>query len=359
MTSRILKALAASAVLPLVATAQLPTIDLTGPPAARLSTPLSAVSHGVELQSGAFVFVDRVEVEVKRADLSRDAIATLGRVGGGPLEYRRPDRAVADGQGGALIPESSDFRMLRVLPTGALARSDLPLVDAKIRPLWIRGVDPQGRLIHWGPINSATRGQVPIHRWDPATRQFTLLGQWPTRRVRVGAPQRTPQGTTREIMDATLWPLRAAWVALGDGTVAIVHPEPYHVEIVRPDGRKLLGPTVDYRPVRVTAALREAVRAERGPMPDNVFPEELPPFEGLEDVIGSPRGEVWVRRMQDPSDPFTLYDVFNASGVRIAQARLSKHAQVVGFGAGSVYVAREDVEEGLWYLERYELRAAP
>jgi hypothetical protein len=157
-------------------------------------------------------------------------------------------------------------------------------------------------------------------------------------------------------MDATLWPLRTAWVALGDGTVAIVHPDPYRVEIIRPDGRRQIGPVVDHIPVRVTAALRAAVRAERGPMPDNLFLEELPPFEGLEDVIASPRGEIWVGRMQDVADTVVRYDVFNAQGARVAEARLRKHSRVVGFGAGTVYVAREDADEGLWYLERYRDR---
>lgn len=344
------------ALLPRAASAQLPTLDLTGPPAARLSTPLSAVSPGVELANGAFVFVDRVEVQVRLAHLSRDAVTTLGRTGSGPLEYRRPDRAIPDGQGGALIPESTDFGLLRVTSTGTLVPSELPLVEAKLRPIWIRGVDGQGRLIHWGPLEPGVRGQVPINRWDPATRQFTRLGSWPTVRATVGAARRTPQGTTREIMDATLWPLRTAWVALGDGTVAIVHPEPYRVEILRPDGRRQFGPVVDHVPVRVTAALRAAVRAERGPMPDNLFPEELPPFEGLEDVIASPRGEIWVGRMQDVADTVVRYDVFNAQGVRVAEARLRKHSKVVGFGAGTVYVAREDADEGLWYLERYRDR---
>lgn len=338
------------------APAQRRTIDLTGRPAAQLTTPVSAVSHGVELRSGSFVFVDRREVLVKSAQLSRDTLVSLGRVGSGPAEYRRPLQAVADGQGGALIPEASEYRLVRVLPTGEVAGMDLPLQEAGIRALWIRGVDPQGRVIHWGPVARGVRGAIPIHRWDPATGQSTLLGIWPTTPAIVGAPTRTPQGIARELSHATIWPLRATWVALPDGAVAIVHPRPYHLEIIKPDGRKVQGPTVQYEPVRVSSAMRDAAREERGRVPDEQFPSELPPFEGLEDVIGSPRGEVWVGRMQYPADAVMVYDIFSADGIRVGEARLRKHSKVVGFGVGSVYVAREDVDTGLWYLERYQDR---
>jgi hypothetical protein len=96
---------------------------------------------------------------------------------------------------------------------------------------------------------------MPIQRWDPATKQSTRLGNWPTRRVAVGAPQRTPQGTTREIFDPTLWPLRATWVALGDGTVAVVHPQPYHLEIIKPDGTSLISTSVTLNATRLIDTL--------------------------------------------------------------------------------------------------------
>ena len=71
-----------------------------------------------------------------------------------------------------------------------------------------------------------------------------------------------------------------------------------------------------------------------------------------EDVIASPRDEIWVGRLE-PEAAITRYDVFNHEGALIAEARLRKHSKVVGFGVASVYVARQDAEDGLWYLERF------
>lgn len=89
------------------AAAQVRTIDLTGRPAATISTPISSVSRGAELANGKFVFVDEREVAIQLADFSADALRALSRTGGGPGEYRRPMEALADGKGGAVVPDGA------------------------------------------------------------------------------------------------------------------------------------------------------------------------------------------------------------------------------------------------------------
>ena len=90
------------------------------------------------------------------------------------------------------------------------------------------------------------------------TGESTRLGSYPTAQVLVGAARQTPQGTQRDLMNQSLWPPRGAWVPLPDGSVAVIHPQPYHVEMIRPDGATIRGPDVEYQPVRVTAALRQS-----------------------------------------------------------------------------------------------------
>lgn len=77
---------------------------------------------------------------------------------------------------------------------------------------------------------------------------------------------------------------------------------------------------------------------------------------GSTDLIASDRNEVWVARRRPLSDPLPIYDIFDASARYLGTARLRNGSRVVGFGPGVVYVAREDAEEGLWYLERYRRR---
>jgi hypothetical protein len=337
--------------------AQLRTIDLTGRPSAALTSPANTVSHGVELAGGGFLFVDGLEKALLLADLGRDDLRTLGRIGAGPGEYRSPSRAIADGKGGALVPDLSLDRVLMITPDGRIGGTGFSrLENGGMAPSRIRGVDPDGRLIGFTSAPGGGRDSLPIQRWDPTTKRATRLTWWPIVRVGVGPEVKASDGRAgRELRTPGLWSLRTAWVALADGSVAIVRPEPYRVDVVRPDGTTVRGPEVEYEPVRITAAFREEFRRTEAPMPDDQFPDALPPFEGFDDVIAAPNGEVWVGRMQDWSGSYAVYDVFNARGVRVAQARLRPHSKVVGFGRGSVYVARQTQDDDLWYLERYRL----
>jgi len=329
-------------------------LDLTGPPSQQLSTPLSTVSHGVELRSGAFLLVDRRERAIILAHLTLDTHSQVGRVGAGPGEYRRPIRALSDGRGGAIVPDEELRRSIRVAANGEIVGDGLTSHETGFSPASIRGMDPAGRVLHYGPVAPGIRDSLPIQRWDPSTGRSTLLGWWPTTQAALGVATKTPQGlTSREIMMPSLWPLRATWVALPDGAIAIVRPSPYQIEIITPEGHRSLGPVVQYQPVRVTSAHRDAIRQERGPIPDDQFPPLLPPFEGLDDVIGSPTGEVWVGRMRAWNDTVPVYDIFDSRGVPRGHARLRSRSKVVGFGSGAVYVAREDPDDGLWFLERY------
>jgi len=337
------------------ASAQLRTIDLTGRPTAALTMPANTVSHGVELAGGGFLFVDGIDKSLLLADLSRDDLRTLGRSGAGPGEYRSPYRAIADGKGGALVPDLSLDRVLMITPDGQITGTGFSRIEnGGMAPSGIRGIDSQGSLLGYTRAPEGIRDSLPITRWDPSAKQATVLAWWPTVRAIVGPAVKMPDGSTaRSLSTSRLWPLRTAWVAHADGSVAIVRPAPYRVDVVSSNGTTVRGPVVQYQPVRVTSAFREEFRRTEAPIPDEQFPDALPPFAGLDDVIAAPGGEVWVGRMQDWNSAFAVYDVFDRRGVRVVEARLRPHSKVVGFGAGTVYVARQTQDDDLWYLERY------
>lgn len=339
---------------PLVSQARI--IDLTGEPPATLSVPASAVSNGIELADGRFLNIDARDGTLVLADLDRSARRVLGASGSGPREYIRPTRIVSDGQGGALVLDLALRRGLYVSSSGEVADHALASFDrTRFNPATVRGVDPHGRFIHHTADPAGGRDSLPIVRTDTASRDSKVMAWWPMARSLPGAVSRGPGGmTAQEIRPQSLWPARTAWVVLPDGTIALVCPEPYRIEFVKPDGSRISGPVVDYEPVEVTADHRRAVQRERGgPIPRDQFPDELPPFEGLDDVLASPNGEIWVGRMRAWNDSVPVYDVFDAIGRRTAQARLRSHSKVVGFGNGTVYVARQTPDDGLWWLERY------
>jgi hypothetical protein len=92
---------------------------------------------------------------------------------------------------------------------------------------------------------------------------------------------------------------------------------------------------------------------QRGPQWDDAaFPRTLPPFIGTE-VVASPEGEIWIPRSFTSADRSRRYDVYDGAGKLLAQARIAANARIVGFGPGSIYVARTDPDDDLVYLERY------
>lgn len=338
------------------AVAQTPTIDLTGHPALAFESPSSAVSNGIELGNGAFLYVDMREGELVLADLASNERRVIGHKGSGPGEYTRPNRVVSDGKGGALVVDLALRRALWISSSGTVAGRPLTSFDqGRFNPATVRGIDPMGRFLHHTSDPGGGRDSLPIVRTDTAIRESQRVAWWPMAKAMPGPITRGPGGTTaQEIRSPGLWPARTAWVVLPDGTVALIRPHPYRLDFFRTDGSVLEGPEVKYRPVEVTAAHRKAVQEERGgPIPRNQFPDVLPPFEGLDDVLASPNGEVWVGLMRAWNDSVPVYDVFDAIGRRVAQARLRPHSRVVGFGNGTIYVAREDPDTGLWWVERY------
>ncbi len=83
---------------------------------------------------------------------------------------------------------------------------------------------------------------------------------------------------------------------------------------------------------------------------DDDWPEVKPPFPPSA-VSVTPDGEAWVRRhVAAGGQP--EYDVFDGTGRRSRTVVLPQNSEVVGFGAGVVYVARTDQYDLRW-LEKY------
>jgi hypothetical protein len=160
----------------------------------------------------------------------------------------------------------------------------------------------------------------------------------------------------------------------GDGRIGIVLAQPYHVEIVDARGRRAVGPPTSYTPTPVTQAEKDAFITEatkpvptmlygRGgertttfraqPAPKDVeWADVLPPF-GYDAARFASDGMLWVLRSTRAGAP-PLYDVFDAAAKRAFQLELPLRSTVVGFGKGTVYLARADDDDVL-HLERYPL----
>jgi hypothetical protein len=214
---------------------------------------------------------------------------------------------------------------------------------------------------------------VPIFRYDRATQEIDTNAY--ANLARGNAQVSSGRGGSVQMrIGRTPFPARDDWAPLSDGGVAIARVRDYHVDWYSASGRPTSGRPVDVDPVPVTGADKEKWRAERraivGPqlgrggapprgapprsaMPDPEFPAFKPPFEL--GALARPNGELWVLRSRKATDSVPVYDVFNSTGTLIERIALPPMSRVVGFGIGTVYVARAD-QDDLQYLQRYRLQ---
>ena len=345
----------ASVCLPAVCAAQSFQLDLRMVAEKAITSGMIGISHGVQLANGRFLFVDRRARSILAADLATGDVDTLGRIGEGPNEYRGPAFAVPDGVGGALVPDDALGRALSVSGTGELR-------GVRFSRLELGGANPVflGRMNRDGSVYIAKRppeggrDSLQIVRWHFEAKPPKTVAWWPMVPVKLGPKFTGADGRVGQaIIAPSPWAPRTTWVALPNEAIAIVRPEPYRVDIVNPDGTRINGQAVEYQPVEIDAKMKAVFRKERGPIEDEDFPRALPRFEGLDDVIASDRNEIWVERQRSPLDSMTVYDIFDRTSRRVGTARLQAFSHVVGFGPGVVYVARQEQDDGYWYLERF------
>lgn len=391
--SLILGSLALAWTVPLTAQ-EVRQVNLTGAPVAALDEPLSSLSGLQEVAPGKLVITDPFEQRLLFADFAANTVRDIGRQGEGPGEWRMPMTVLSGPAGVAYVPDIG-LRKVHVVDTTAKITRTIPLSapssgqgNAGVVSISVpRGSDAQGRLFSTG--SAFTPGQtdqpdsIPILRWDPRSNRtdtVTMIAN-ETRVTQSGS-----SGNMRVMARVGGGPLRASmtWVPLPNGGVAMVHPSPYRVDVISPTGTLTRGTPVPFTPTRVGAAERDAYRKDlaaqprlsvrvgggggasfsSGPtggnapqIPDSDFPETMGPFVNVGNPIRvAPNGETWVLRARAANDRTPTYDIFSPTGRLVGKATLRPNSQVVGFGRGVVYVARQDPADDLRYVEQYALR---
>lgn len=380
--ARILLATLAIGTVPMAAQSR--GINLTGRPLAALDEPFTNISGLVELAGDRLVVLDQQESRLVMVNFVTGAVTDIGRSGGGPGEWRQPMSVLRGPGGQAIVGDPGLGKLHLVSAEGKISGAILPPAGGGIAGISVtmaRGSDSQGRLYYQllpNPRDGTISDVTEVRRYDPATEESHLLTTVPSG---MSGAASGDQGNFRVRMRSLPLAMTDAWVALPDGRVAVVRANPYRVDIVSGPGQVKAGPVVPYTPLRVTKADRDAYReraasarptmimigggggspppgAMRGvpgqsEIPDSDFPEVMPPFNGRGAVLMTPEGEVWVQRTRAAADKTPTYDIFSAEGRLTGKATLKPNSAVVGFGTGVVYVARQDPEDDLRYLEKY------
>lgn len=380
--ARILLTMLAFATVPLAAQSR--SVNLTGKPLATLDEPFTNISGLVEMSGDRAVILDQQESRLVMVNFATGTVSAIGRSGGGPGEWRQPVSVLSGPGGQAIVGDPGLGKLHLVGADGKVSGAILPSAEEGIGAIsttMARGTDRQGRL-YYQSLPSPTSGTIPdvaeVRRYDPATKKTQLIITVPSGMTGAASGG---QGNFNVRMRSLPLAMTDAWVSLPDGRVAVVRAKPYRVDIVDGAGQVKTGPVVPYTPLRVTKADRDAYReraasarpmmiaigggggspspgAMRGPtgqsdIPDSDFPEVMPPFSGRGAVLATPEGEIWVQRTRAANDKTPTWDIFSATGQLVGKATLKPLSTVVGFGAGVVYVARQDPEDDLRYVEKY------
>lgn len=343
----------------------------------------TSVTDVHELPDGRVLVSDREEKNVVLLDFTAGTSTPVGRQGSGPGEYRFPGRFFPQPDGTTLLNDFFLHRFL-VIDSGGRAGDVMPFPDAggigieggssdalgriyfRARPFGDpEGPGPSGRM-------QAYPDSLAIMRWDPGSGAVDTAGWVSAPRIAVSNDAAGVGGVS---LDPPVFTPGDVWEVAPDGTVARVVPDPYHIVWYGGDS-VAAGPGQPYTPIAVTEADRSAYyEEEKGRRPIEVgvgdrgvtsigegrpvnqpgrrkFAETKPPFLFDADVLVTPDGEAWVPRTRLASDSIPTYDVFDRAGRKVGEVKLRPSSRVVGFGNGTIHVARTDAD-GLEHLERF------
>ncbi len=341
-----------------------------------------------ELKDGRLLLVDSHDLTVQLVDFATATNTKVGRNGQGPGEYQWPSRIFALPADSSAVWDAAGGRLHLYGPDGKAGGDFDPRLSNEGNAATRAGVtamDTLGRMFGQSqPVRVAADGSMSlidsaaIQRWSRArprrdTVGYMLVPKDPTRQI---APGGFVIG--RPMADPPPYPSMDQWLVAPDGRIGVLRADPYRVDYFDANGMLRESPPIPFERVRVTEEHKKLWRAERSkpvmamvynrsgpasfrlmparPVKDpSSWPEYLPAYVNAfqPPATFASDGTVWVKRTT-PADSPPRYDVVDGRGRLVEQVVLPKSTRLVGFGAGTVYLARVD-DDDLQYLQRYRL----
>lgn len=355
-------------------------------PTRSAAAPFLRVESIRELSSSSVVLLDSYERAIFWLDSAVSSARLIGRHGLGPGEYMLPFKLLPMRGDTTALLDAVGRKVLLLGPAGRFAGyldgycRPNPVAEAK--PLSgfeyvVQAMDTLGHCYGLGPpLRIGVNGRLEltdsaaILRWLPggASRDTLAFLEMVS-----SLPRSVNNGRAYTIGRKPSPLLKTSqWAVSLDGTIAMIHPEPYRVDLVFPDGYRRHGPDLPFEPVRVTPWHKQQVLAQarrlhpqlwysvggegqrvvmgRTPLREPiVWPRHLPPFPA-EPVQFDSRGMLWIRRWAG-GDPWTTYDVIDHRGRLAGRFKLQPGHRLVGFGRSWIYTVRIDAND-FEYLER-------
>jgi hypothetical protein len=345
--------------------------------------PFSQVRGLRELPSGVVLVTDWIEERLVALDFRTGRATAIGRVGGGPREFRLPAQLLPWPGDSTMLYDEGNARLAIIGPDLVIHRTMPANTGDAPYAIYPRSADAAGRLYFgippWALGPDAPPGDsVDIVRWDPRRRAvetvFRVLGAQRPSWQRDGRPRMTPG------IPMVMYSPQDGWAVSLDGRAAVVRAGDYHVEWSDGAGRVTRGRSYAYRKLAVTDADKRAFVLrflQSSPMsgkgaggsglghtpaefasPEQVaemvrtneFAETHPYFRPG-GVWLAPAGDLWVERSV-PADAAPVLDVFDGAGRLMRQVTLPAGHRVVGMGRGVIFSVVRNADD-LETIEKY------
>lgn len=330
----------------------------------------SRVVSVAELANGQVAVFDARERNVFRLNFVDGSVAPIAKSGSGPFEVANPWRLMPLGGDSIGILDIQNMRVLVVRPNGEPeafvpmaeffgSEGSRRVVGAHLHPasrsVTYSDLDEQGRQI---VVNKSPSGGWQVLLGSPGSVSQPLQ----VSRSAGGTVVGRALGTSSTPMNLLAVPSEI-WTASLDGWVALISGDPYRVDLMSPDGRRVVGTPVPVPSKQLTQATKDSLVAEfhrtntfPGGQPNFTWPEFLPAFRN--DLAGpamfGPTGRVWVRRLVSGGE-LPLYDVFSREGKLVERVTLAGGERLVGIGRAHLYVVALDADD-LEFVRRIPFR---
>jgi hypothetical protein len=377
--------IAAGVALPVGSPAAAQTVTALTTADASFPESFSTVRGLRELPDGRILIADGLGQVLVIVDLDAGTVDTVGRVGGGPSEYRLPDRLFAlpgdsillvDLGNGRLTVLDPDLRFGRTYPIMAGSGEGYGSTTLRLP----RGIDGRGRIYFQQSAGIRPGSPVPdsaaVVRWNPADDTVDTVAV-----VKVEKRKLERVGDGMRLAPTPMSP-QDGWAIGQDGSIALVRSGEYRVEWIRSNGSVVRGPANPFEPVKIGNAEKEAwvdtrsrdglsvaidiagggarqasfsrggASGARFGIDDYTWPEYMQAFDAG-GVYITPSGMLWVERAAREGASVT-FDVFDTDGRLTRRVMLPTGREIAGFGAGVLYTVTADEFDLMW-LERFRI----
>jgi len=363
----------------------LPTPRALGPATVVIPRDFVQIMAVAERRDGRLVVVDRGDELVAVVDLTARSVTPIGRVGGGPGEYRFPGRLIPTATDSLILADDGNNRLQLLGPDGRFHRlvpRTTPGLPVELTP---RVVGARGQVLAVIPGwvlfgEGQPTDSLPIIRFTPGA-----AGRETVAKLKATPEPPPPPRRDRPRIPMMIFGAGDAWAATPSGRIAIVRAPDFRIEWIAPDGGRTVGPLIAWKPVPVAALDRTNFArrflatsgvggkggADRPPgsltavpademtdeavaalVANSPFATTKPPFTDATPIIAAD-GTLWLERSVPAGKP-AIWDLFDGAGRPVRSWELPAGRRLVAVGRSAVYLVARDADDNE-RLERYAL----